>query len=45
MPESLYTLVVLDKATAGRIGAGAYAARLRAEYPDNPWARKLDNAK
>jgi hypothetical protein len=42
VPESLYTLTVLDKATAGKIRAEAYAVRLRAEYPDNPWARKLD---
>ena len=45
VPESLYTLVVLDKVTAGKIKAKAYAARLRAEHPENQWARKLDNVK
>lgn len=45
VPESLYTLVVLDKLTPGKIKAETYAARLRAEYPENQWARKLDNAK
>jgi TolA-binding protein len=45
VPESLYTLVVLDKVSAGKIRAEAYAVRLRAEYPENRWARKLDNVK
>lgn len=45
VPESLYTLVVLDKVTAGKIRAEAYAVRLREEYPNNQWAQKLDNVK
>ena len=42
VPESLYTYVLLEKMDGNHEEAAPFAARLRAEYPGNKWALKLD---
>lgn len=45
LPESLHTYVLLERQDGRPEQAAPFAARLRAEYPGNPWTLKLDAAK
>lgn len=42
LPESLYTLSLLERQDGRRREAEALALRLREEYPNNPWTQRLD---
>lgn len=45
LPESLYTLALLEREDGQTMVAESYIRRLREEYPTNPWTLKLDTAK
>jgi hypothetical protein len=45
LPESLYTLVLLERLDNQAAVAKPYAHRLRQEYPNNTWAQKLEQMK
>ena len=45
LPESLYTLVLLEGLDGRAAAAEPYARRLRDEYPNNTWALKLEPKK
>ncbi|MFA7269726.1 MAG: 6-pyruvoyl-tetrahydropterin synthase-related protein [Sterolibacterium sp.] len=45
LPESLYTLVLLERLDGQAAVAEPYARRLREEYPNNMWALKLNQMK
>ncbi len=41
LPEALYSLITLEK-QAGKGESDALVRRLREEYPNNPWTRRLE---
>lgn len=45
LPESLYTLIALERLEGHTAETAPYAKRLREEYPNNSWTRKLGEAK
>ena len=45
LPESLYTLALLERLDGQVAGAQASERRLREEYPNNTWALKLEQKK
>lgn len=45
LPESLYTLIVLERLEGRDAETAPYVKRLREEYSNSSWARKLDEAK
>lgn len=42
LPESLYTLAELERQAGNEGAANALALRLKSEYPNTPWALKLE---
>ena len=45
LPEALYTYVLLEWEDGNRATTAPYAQRLREEYPNNRWTKKLDELK
>ena len=45
VPESLYTLVILQRAQGHGTETTPYVARLREEFPNNAWTKKLSEEK
>lgn len=45
LPEALYTYILLEWEDGKRAATVPYAQRLREEYPNNRWTKKLDELK
>ncbi len=45
LPEALYTYILLEWEDGQRAQLQPYMQRLREEYPNNPWTKKLDQLK